>query len=173
MNWSLGELTAEVPLGVVTVTSTVPVPAGAVTVRLVAVTDVEPRCPRSEPKWTAVAPVKSVPVTVTEVPPPAGPLVGLSPVTVGGGVVGVGVGQRRGRTTGGGGHGHRDRAGPRRDGHREAGGGDPADPGARRGAEDDRRGPGEVGAVDRDGVAPGLGPVVRADRGDRRRPGCR
>ena len=33
---------AEVPLGVVTVTSTVPVPAGAVTVRLVAVTPVIP-----------------------------------------------------------------------------------------------------------------------------------
>ena len=38
MNESAGELTAEVPLGVVTVTSTVPVPAGEVTVRLVAVT---------------------------------------------------------------------------------------------------------------------------------------
>ena len=38
MNWSLGALIAEVPLGVVTVTSTVPVPAGEVTVRLVAVT---------------------------------------------------------------------------------------------------------------------------------------
>ena len=38
MNWSFGALTAEVPLGVVTVTSTVPVPAGEVTVRLVAVT---------------------------------------------------------------------------------------------------------------------------------------
>ena len=38
MYWSLGALTAEVPLGVVTVTLTVPVPAGEVTVRLVAVT---------------------------------------------------------------------------------------------------------------------------------------
>ena len=38
MNWSLGALIAEVPLGVVTVTFTVPVPAGEVTVRLVAVT---------------------------------------------------------------------------------------------------------------------------------------
>ena len=35
---------------------------------------------------TAVAPVKPVPVTVTEVPPAVGPLVGLTPVTVGAGV---------------------------------------------------------------------------------------
>ena len=82
MYWSLGALTAEVPLGVVTVTSTVPVPAGAVTVRLPAVTAVI-EVPAIEPKSTAVAPVKLVPLTVTEVPPAAGPLVGLTPVTVG------------------------------------------------------------------------------------------
>ena len=35
------------------------------------------------PKSTAVAPVKLVPLTMTEVPPAAGPFVGLSPVTVG------------------------------------------------------------------------------------------
>ena len=35
------------------------------------------------PKSTAVAPVKFVPVMTTLVPPPARPLVGLSPVTVG------------------------------------------------------------------------------------------
>ena len=62
-------LTAEVPLGVVTVTSTVPVPAGAVTVRLVAVTPVI-EVPGFVPKSTAVAPVKLVPLTVTELPPP-------------------------------------------------------------------------------------------------------
>ena len=84
MNWSLGALIAEVPLGVVTVTFTVPVPAGEVTVRLVAVTPVIP-VPGFVPKSTAVAPVKSVPVTVTEVPPAAGPFEGLTPVTVGGG----------------------------------------------------------------------------------------
>ena len=33
------------------------------------------------PKSTAVAPVKPVPVIVTRVPPAAGPLVGLRPVT--------------------------------------------------------------------------------------------
>ncbi len=68
---------AEVPLGVVTVTSTVPVPLGEVTVRLVAVTEVIP-VTAVEPKWTAVAPVKLVPLTVTEVPPAAGPLEGLT-----------------------------------------------------------------------------------------------
>ena len=35
------------------------------------------------PKSTVVAPVKPVPVMVTNVPPAAGPLLGLIPVTVG------------------------------------------------------------------------------------------
>ncbi len=76
-------LIAEVPLGVVTVTSTVPVPDGEVTVRLVALTTVSV-VPAVAPKSTAVAPVKPVPLTVTKVPPAAGPLVGLTLVTVGG-----------------------------------------------------------------------------------------
>ena len=38
---------------------------------------------RSAPNFTAVAPVKLVPVIVTHVPPAAGPVVGLRPVTVG------------------------------------------------------------------------------------------
>ena len=38
---------------------------------------------RFMPNFTAVAPVRSVPVMVTVVPPAAGPLVGLSDVTVG------------------------------------------------------------------------------------------
>src|SRR5579872_1856835 len=37
------------------------------------------------PKCTAVAPVRFVPVTVTDVPPALGPVVGLTAVTVGGG----------------------------------------------------------------------------------------
>ena len=85
VNWSLGALIAEVPLGVVTVTSTVPVPAGEVTVRLVAVTPLI-EVPALVPKCTAVAPVKPVPLTVTEVPPAASPFEGLTPVTVGGGL---------------------------------------------------------------------------------------
>ena len=55
----------------VTVTSTVPVPAGEVIVRLLAVTPLI-EVPAAEPKWTTVAPVKLVPVTVTEVPPAVG-----------------------------------------------------------------------------------------------------
>ena len=51
--------------------------------------------PAVSPKSTAVAPVKSVPVIVTEVPPAAGPLVGLRPVTVGRGDVGELVGRAR------------------------------------------------------------------------------
>ena len=39
------------------------------------------------PKSTAVAPVRLVPVMVTEVPPAVGPEVGLTPVTVGAGTV--------------------------------------------------------------------------------------
>jgi hypothetical protein len=71
-----------VPPGVLTVTSTVPVPAGAVavievgepTLKLVAAV---------EPNFTAVASWSSVPVIVTVVPPAVGPLAGSSFVTVG------------------------------------------------------------------------------------------
>ena len=65
-------------------TCTVPVPDGAVTVRLVSLITLT-EVPAVAPKSTAVAPVKPVPLTVTEVPPAAGPLVGLTPVTVGAG----------------------------------------------------------------------------------------
>ena len=76
-------LVAEVPAEVVTVTSTEPVdPAGAtadsevaeVTLNEVAAVD---------PNLTAVAPVKPLPVTVTEVPPLVGPDEGATAVTVG------------------------------------------------------------------------------------------
>jgi hypothetical protein len=73
-------------LGVVTVTSTVPLPGGEVavieveefTVSLVAAT---------VPKSTVDPLVKLVPVIVTLVPPAAGPLLGRMPVTVGNTVV--------------------------------------------------------------------------------------
>ena len=73
---------ALVPLGVVTVTSTSPVPAGAtavirfvvLTVKLVA---------GVAPNLTAVAPLKAVPVRTTVAPPAAAPLAGDSDVTVG------------------------------------------------------------------------------------------
>ena len=73
-----GELTAEVPLGVVTVTSTVPVPEGTVTVRLAEVTLVTP-VPSGGAEVHGGAPVKPVPVTVTVLPPAGAPLFGLTP----------------------------------------------------------------------------------------------
>ncbi len=73
---------ADVPPGVVTVTSTVPVPAGLSAVIVVPLTTVR-FVAGVVPKSTAVAPVKPVPVIVTRVPPAVEPLVGLRPVTVG------------------------------------------------------------------------------------------
>ena len=80
MYWS-ADVVADVPPGVVTVMSTVPVPDGDVAVICVPVfvrivADVPPNL-------TAVAPVKPVPVIVTVVPPPTGPEVGDLPVTLG------------------------------------------------------------------------------------------
>ena len=60
----------------------VPVPAGLSAVIVVALTTVT-LVAAVGPKSTAVAPVKPVPLIVTNVPPDAGPLVGLIPVTVG------------------------------------------------------------------------------------------
>ncbi|MHC2619285.1 hypothetical protein ACVIW2_001317 [Bradyrhizobium huanghuaihaiense] len=81
MNWSAAEV-AEVPPAVVTLTSTVPLPAGEVAVIWVAELTVKPVAAVA-PNVTAVAPVKLVPVMVTVVPPPAGPVVGEIEVTVG------------------------------------------------------------------------------------------
>ena len=66
----------------ITVTFTVPVPAGLSAVMVVSLTTVT-SVAAVVPKSTAVAPVKPVPVIVTEVPPAVGPLFGLTPVTVG------------------------------------------------------------------------------------------
>ena len=68
--------TVEVPLAVVTVISTVPVPAGAITVMLVSLFTLK-LVAAVEPNLTLVVPVKPVPVMVTLVPPARGPLVGL------------------------------------------------------------------------------------------------
>ncbi len=81
VNWSPA-LVALVPFGVVTVTSTVPEPAGAVAVidvALLTVTDVAD----DPPNWTAVAPVNPVPMMVTKVPPTVEPAAGARLVTVG------------------------------------------------------------------------------------------
>lgn len=74
-------MVADVPKSVVTVTSTVPVPAGDVTVIEVSeftVTDV----PAVDPKLTDVSPVKPLPDTVTTVPPESDPELGVMLVTV-------------------------------------------------------------------------------------------
>ena len=67
----------------VTVTSTVPEPAGLVAVIDVALVAVK-LAAGVEPKSTAVAPLRFVPEMVTVVPPAAGPVAGLTPDTVGG-----------------------------------------------------------------------------------------
>ena len=111
----------------VTVTETVPVPAGTVAVRLVAVTPLIP-VPRVAPKWTAVAPVEPVPVTLTLVAPGLGPVVrgdsgDRRRCVVGELVAGVGR-----RSSVGGGHRDVERPGARRGGDRQAGGGSPVIP---------------------------------------------
>ena len=78
MNSSADEV-ALVPSGVVTVTSTVPVPGGAVAV--IEVAESAAMVAGVEPKSTAVAPDRSVPVMVTLVPPAGGPVAGAIPVT--------------------------------------------------------------------------------------------
>ncbi len=71
------------PLGVVTVMSTVPaVPDGAVARMVVADITVKDVA-AVEPKVTALALVKLVPVIVTSVPPTVPPLLGLTALTVG------------------------------------------------------------------------------------------
>jgi hypothetical protein len=80
VNWSLDDVTV-VPLAVVTVTSTVPVPFGDVVEIDVAVFFVIDA--GVLPNFTAVALPRLVPVMVTKVPPDTGPVAGEMPVTVG------------------------------------------------------------------------------------------
>ena len=75
---------AEMPPGVVTVTSVVPTaPDGDVTVMEVPAPLTTTPVPGLAPKSTAVAPARFVPVTVTELPPVVVPVRGANPVTVG------------------------------------------------------------------------------------------
>ena len=85
MNWSFTEV-ADVPLGVVTVMSTVvPIePAGEIAVIEISLLTVN-EVAAMPPNLTAVEPVKPVPVIATEVPPAARPVVGEMLVTVGAG----------------------------------------------------------------------------------------
>ena len=76
-------LVALVALGVVTVTSTVPAACAGDTALMCDESFTVNDAAGVAPKFTAVAPVKLVPVIVTEVPPLAGPELGLTLVTVG------------------------------------------------------------------------------------------
>jgi hypothetical protein len=67
---------------VVTVTSTVPVPAGEVAV-IVVVLSTTTSVAKTPPNFTEVTEMKEVPVMVTEVPPLAGPVAGLTSDTTG------------------------------------------------------------------------------------------
>jgi hypothetical protein len=82
-NWS-AELVALVPPGPVTVTSTVPDPAGEVAVIEVAEFTVTPVAGPA-PNATVSPAAKFVPVIVTAVPPPTGPPDGDTALTVGAG----------------------------------------------------------------------------------------
>jgi hypothetical protein len=77
------ELVPLVPPAVVTVTSTVPVPVG--TVALIVAELSTTKLAVVAPNFTAEAPVKFVPETVTRLP--TGPDVAVTDVTVGGGVM--------------------------------------------------------------------------------------
>ena len=74
---------ADVPPAVVTVTSTVPtLPAGLTAVICVSELTVN-ELATVEPNWMPVAPMKFVPVIVTDVPPLVGPALGPINVIVG------------------------------------------------------------------------------------------
>src|SRR2546423_1448627 len=79
---------ALVRLAVETVTSTVPLPGGAVVVICVELSTLK-LAAGVLPNPTSVAPEKSVPVIVTIVPPGAGPWSGSIPVTIGDGGAGL------------------------------------------------------------------------------------
>ena len=174
VNWSSEEV-ADVPPGVVTITSTVPtmpeVPLaadGLVTVICVPVSEPGMIAAVSPPMVT-VASLKFEPVIVIDVPPDAGPNAGLTPRTTGGGVsigerVLLGRGGRAARRD----HRHHRRAD-------RAGGADNVnrivrfiDNRARGLAEIDRRGVVEIRAVDRHQLAArdeSRGGTDGADRG--------
>ena len=75
------ELMTLVPPGVIMVTSTVPLPAGEVTV--IWVSEFTVGVTEVMPKLTAVASVKLVPAMVTVVPPASGPPTGEIDATIG------------------------------------------------------------------------------------------
>jgi len=82
VNWSAEEI-AETPPGLLTVTLAMPIEAiGLTAVIWVAELTVKVLA-GIDPKSTAIAVVNPVPLIVTDVPPVAGPIMGLMPVTDG------------------------------------------------------------------------------------------
>jgi len=72
----------DVPVAVVTVTSTVPVPGGLCA--LISPSELtEKEAAGTPPKLTPVASVKPAPLMVTEVPPASSPTLGAIPLTAG------------------------------------------------------------------------------------------
>ncbi|MNM52521.1 hypothetical protein D3C81_636000 [compost metagenome] len=84
MNWFAGPVALVPPLAVTTTFTTPALPAGEVAVMVVALTTVTAK-PLLLPNFSAVTPVKPVPVMVTAVPPLLGPVAGVTAVMVGGG----------------------------------------------------------------------------------------
>jgi hypothetical protein len=82
VNRSAGSLTADVPPGVVTETSTGPAASSGERAEIW-VSSTGKKVADTEPKVTTVAPVKLVPTMVTGSPPEVDPPLGLTPVTVG------------------------------------------------------------------------------------------
>lgn len=78
MNWSAA-LGADVPVGALTVTCTVPLPAGVVVV--IWVSETKLKATLVVPNRTLLTPVNPLPVIVTPVPPTAAPVAGVRPVT--------------------------------------------------------------------------------------------
>ena len=76
---------ADVPPGVVTVTSSVPAPGGLAVVMVVLFTTVN-AATEVPLNFTTVAPVNPVPEMVTDVPPLPGPVNGATLLTVGTGM---------------------------------------------------------------------------------------
>jgi hypothetical protein len=84
VNWSAEVVALVPPPGTVTVTSTVPLPAGDTAVSELALVTETPVA-ATDPNFTVSPEAKFDPDTVTVVPPVLGPLVGLMPLTVGAG----------------------------------------------------------------------------------------
>ena len=82
VNW-LAAPAALVPPGVVTVTWTVSASSTAGDTAVIDVSSLTVKLVAVPPKLTAVAPVKAIPVIVTDVPPATGPLLGPTFETVG------------------------------------------------------------------------------------------